>query len=764
MIGRMIGHYEILDVLGEGGMGVVHLAEDKTLRRQVALKLLPPDLATNRDYLNRFQREAEALAALDHPNIVTLYTIESAAVGTPPQDIHFLTMQLVRGKQLAEYIPSGGMAVDRIFEIAIPLADALAAAHDRGVIHRDLKPANIMVTEDGLVKVLDFGLAKLRQEVGHPGESEMATEPLTRAGTVVGTMPYMSPEQVQGKKLDSRSDIFSLGSTLFEMAMGERPFKGDSSADLVSSILRDTPPSIDSLRPELPHHLGRIVCHCLERAPADRFQTARDVLNELKALQKEIRESASREGRLASSAVTSSTEIRSLAVLPLDNLSGEKDQEYFADGMTEALITDLAKIGALKVISRTSIMQYKGVRKPLPEIARELDVEAVIEGSVLKIGDSVRITAQLIDARTDEHLWAENYDHDVRNVLSVMSEVARTVADEVRVQLTSQERSLLAAEREVDPEAHELYLKGRYFLSQLTRDGVDIARDLMQRAIEKDPEYAQARAGLADSHLTEILFGWRDYSDGIPIVRSVVERALALDDTLADAHAILANVDARDRLFEIAEKGFQRAIELSPNNARAHGDYSQLLIWINRLDQAITQGKKALELEPLSQKSGIDLMWAYYFAHRFDEAERQIREVLALHPAAPYAEFCLGTVFEQQGRYEEAIETFLGRQVPTARYNWVLGYIYGIVGKHDEAREVLDYLQQKSKEKFVSPAMIAYVYIGLGDYDKALDLLNEAFETHGGRLIYLQVDPWLDPLRDDSRFQELLAKMKFPAV
>ncbi len=766
MIGTTVGHYSIVDQLGQGGMGVVYLAEDRKLKRRVALKALPPALAQDPGCLQRFQREAEALAVLDHPGIVTVFSIESAPL--PDADstsdttmFHFLTMQLIEGRSLVDLIPPDGFAVDEFFGIAIQLADALAAAHDKGVIHRDLKPSNIMVTANGQVKVLDFGLAKLRWDATIADSSELPTEALTQAGNVVGTVPYMSPEQVQGRDLDLRSDIFSLGAVLYEMALGQRPFSGESPADLMSAILRDTPTSIDTLRTDLPHHLARIVRHCLERDPRNRFQTARDVCNELQDLRAELG-STDTAGSLARSVAKRQAEIRSLAVLPLVNLSGESDQEYFADGMTEALITDLARIGGLKVISRTSVMLYKDARKPLREIARELDVAAIIEGSVLRIGDSVRISAQLIDAQTDEHLWAESYDRHVRDILTLMSEVARNVADEVCVQLTSQERSLLAGRRQVDPEAHELFLKGRFHLGRLTREGVEQAADLMQRAIDRDPDYPQAWVGLADARLTFVLFGWLDYAEGLPSVRAAAIRALELDSTLADAHAILADVDARERNYEIAERGFRRAVELSPNHARAHGDYSMLLVWLARLDQAIAQAQRALELEPLSLKAGIDLGSAFYFARRYEEAEHQIRQVLALHPKAPYAEWCLGVTLAQQARYAEAIEIFLGRHVPTAATNWALGYIYGIVGEHDKAREVLDYLLEKSRSQFVSPAMIAYVYLGLGDSDRALDLLEETFIGRGGRLIYLQVDPWLDSLRDHPRFQELVRKMKFP--
>ncbi|MGB5661504.1 MAG: serine/threonine-protein kinase, partial [Thermoanaerobaculia bacterium] len=498
MIGETLSHYKILDKLGAGGMGEVYRAEDTTLDREVALKILPPKLAESQERLDRFQREAKTLAALDHPNIVHIYTVEEE------DGVRFLTMQLVKGKPLTQLIPKGGMSLERIFEVAIPLADALATAHERGVIHRDLKPANIMVTDEGRVKVLDFGLAKLRQEAEAPFATELPTEPLTQEGRVLGTMPYMSPEQLEGKEIDSRSDVFSLGVVLYEMATGERPFKGDTSASLIMSIGRDTPPAVDVLRQGLPHHLGRVVGLCLVKDPEHRYQSVKDVRNELESLYKEIDSGIAAPGRPGDQAAkgghrhrwwlvaagiavavvalgafwigrgprpsdqeaVASADPPMIVVLPFENL-GSPEDEYFADGMTEEITGRLAIISGIRVISRTSAMQYKGDRPPLRQIAEELGVDYVLEGSVRWAPSAgglgrVRITPQLIRVADDSHLWAESYDRVIEDVFEIQSDIASRVVHELDVTLLQEERRELEIRPTENLEAYQAYLRGKY--------------------------------------------------------------------------------------------------------------------------------------------------------------------------------------------------------------------------------------------------------------------------------------------------------------
>jgi serine/threonine protein kinase len=598
MIGQTLGHYEILDRLGAGGMGEVYRAEDTRLQRQVALKILPPEMAKSQERLVRFQREAQTLAALDHPNIVHIYSVERG------EDVHFLTMQLIQGKRLSDLTPEEGMPLEQILEIAIPLADALRAAHEKGITHRDLKPENVMIDLEGRVKILDFGLAKLRLPDPGPEASQLRTEAMTQEGMVLGTVPYMSPEQVQGEPVDHRTDIFSLGIVLYEMASGLRPFRGANSASLMSSILRDQPAPVSDVKAGLPEELGRILSRCLEKNPERRFQSARSLRDELKEL-----ELQTASGQLASERVevpSASTardlpkprwlalalaalfvavlvglqwwrsgppspepetpQITSLAVLPLRNLSGDAEQDYFADGMTEALILDLSKIGALKVISRTSIMRFKETDRSVAVIARELGVDAVVEGSVLREGSRVGITAQLIEASSDRTLWAERYQRDLTSILSLQAEVARAIAGEIRVSLTPQEESLLAATRTVDPEAHEAYLKGRFYRDRFTPQDLETALQYFERALEIDPSYALAHHGVGSVWGYRTVLGVATPREAWPKSAEALERTLALDDSVAEAHLSLANLKVwYEWDWEGGELAFLRAIELNPN-------------------------------------------------------------------------------------------------------------------------------------------------------------------------------------------------------
>ncbi|TNF84940.1 MAG: hypothetical protein EP299_00100, partial [Acidobacteria bacterium] len=549
MVGQTLSHYRIVEKLGAGGMGEVYLAEDTTLKRQVALKVLPQELAASKERLDRFQREAETLAALDHPNIVTIHSVEEV------DGVRFLTMQLVEGKRLSELIPKSGMPLERIFEIAIPLADALAAAHDKGVIHRDLKPGNLMVTDEGRVKVLDFGLAKLRPDLEAGEATELPTEPLTDEGRVLGTVPYMSPEQLEGREIDARTDIFSLGVLLYEMATGERPFRGDSSISIITSIIRDTPLGIDTLRPDLPHHLGRIIRHCLEKEPVRRYQSALDVRNELEDLKAEsasgeVRRTAAvaprqrhanlwrglaaaglalglaatvviwqawRSGPSQKGTVIPDDRPPMIVVLPFDNL-GSPDDEYFADGMTEEVISRLASVDGLRVISRTTAMQYKGRRPSVKQIGKELGVDYVLEGSVRweKQPDGpsrVRVTPQLIRVADDTHIWTERYDRELEAIFHVQSDIAQSTIDEVGVALLEPERQALDSQPTENLEAYQAYLRGLYYwrLPDTSAESFELALENFREAIQLDSEFAQAYSKLAGVHAAMIHFG-HDYS------------------------------------------------------------------------------------------------------------------------------------------------------------------------------------------------------------------------------------------------------------
>jgi len=805
MIGQTLGHYKILELLGKGGMGEVYLAEDTTLKREVALKVLPADLASSQERLERFQREAETLATLDHPNIVTVFTVEH------DEDVHFLTMQLVEGKRLSDLIPNGGMPLERIFEIAIPLADALAAAHDKGVIHRDLKPANIMVTDEGRVKVLDFGLAKLlaakgsdvgaplagTREGASPSPTETPTDLLTEEGRIVGTMPYMSPEQLEGREIDSRSDIFSLGVVLYEMATGERPFKGDTSVSLISSIVKDVPQPVDALREELPHHLGRVIGHCLEKNPKRRYQSALDVHNELDSLRKELDSgvvkpsSAERSmigsplhrrwwpiaagiavvlvlgaaglffSRGRSGPRASERHIESLAVLPLDNLMNDPEQEYFVDGMTEALITDLAKISAWKVISRTSVMRYKQTEKSIPEIAEALGVDAVIEGSVLRVGDEVRITAQLIDGKTDEHLWAESYTRELENVLALHGEVAQAIADEIQVAVTSDEASRLSGARRVDPKALQAYLQGQYFWNKRTTEGFNKALDFFRQAIETEPGYALAHSGLANTYNMLGEYGLLEPHRAYGAARAAALKAIELDDSSAEARTALAWVRfAYDWDWSNVERDFKRAIELNPSYATAHQWYAELLTLMGRHEEAVVEIRLAQELDPLSLIANAIEGWVLYYARQYDQAIEELQQVLDMDPNFPNTHGFLGWVYLEKGMYQEAVtEWEKATALSGGAFDTGPALAYAAMGKRGEALEILEELKLETPP----PAYdVARLNLALGDEEEALAWLEKGFEERVDGMRYLKVDPGLDPLRDDPRFQDLLLRMNFP--
>ncbi len=748
--GQMLARYRLIDKIGEGGMGVVWRATDTRLGRDVAIKVLPESFADDPQRVARFEREAKAIALLNHPNIVTIYSAEES------EGRHFITMELVRGRPLDALIPEEGLGLSRFLELAIPLAEAVANAHENGVSHRDLKPQNVMVARDGRVKVLDFGLALLLGADGAQVEDQ-ATRTITREGVVVGTVPYMSPEQLQAARVDQRTDLFSLGVMLYEMATGRHPFQGRSSAEVVSAILRDTPRPVNEVDPELPRQLGRIVNRCLEKDPRRRFQTALDLRNELDELQLELSSSG---GRIAED---DPFDLRSIAVLPLANLCGGPEHEYFADGMTEALITDLARIGALKVISRTSVMQYKNVTKPLREIARELGVGAVVEGSVMRAGDQVRITAQLVNAATDQHLFAGSYDGELKDIFTLQSQVAAAIAKEVRVKLTPEERRRLGGARQVDPRAHEAYLRGRFHWNRRTDAALHKGIEQFNEAIALDPTYPLAYVGLADSYS---ILGWYcglPPTDAFPKARAAARRALEIDPELAEAHNSLAYVSFfHDWKWDQAERSFRRALELNPGYSIAHQWYANLL-GRGRLDEALAEMRKARELDPLSLIINSAVGFIHVLRRDYGRAVAVLKKTQEMDADFFTGRLWCGWAYLADGHTDAALvelahASHIAGGTPFSRAE--LAHGHAAAGNHDEARRMLAVLvDERSGERYVPALSIALIHCALGEVDAAFEWLGQALDERAHWMVFLGQDPRFDPIRDDPRFNRLLERI-----
>jgi serine/threonine-protein kinase len=792
--GTKLGPYEILARIGEGGMGVVYRGRDPRLDRQVAIKLLPADMAADQRARERLRREAMAAAALDHPYICKIFEI-----GEYGESL-FLVMEYIAGETLQRRLRDGRMPLPDTLRVAGEIAEALQEAHAGGFLHRDLKPANIMLTQQGHVKVMDFGLAK--RLVGLPSADDATAEipaQLTGPGTILGTPDYMSPEQVKGLALDVRSDLFSFGVILAEMASGRHPFRKPSTAETLSAVLRE-PPELSS---DIPQSLMVLVQHLLAKRVEDRYASIVDVRADLARLTTSSETVATEKAGVEAPAVwrwpvlaalaillmgsllylvmhsgvlhpASGTSeaainphvIRSIAVLPLDNYSGDPGQEYFAEGMTDELTADLATISQLRVISRGSVMQFKGEhRPPTPEIAKALNVDAVVEGSVLRAGDKVRITAQLIDARADKHLWAKSFERNSRDVLALQDELATAIAREIHVQLTPTEQSRLATAPSVNPAAHDAYLKGRYFFNRPSDENLKKAIAQFEEAVKLNPEFAPAFSGLSDAYL------WAGYNEGVltaaeakPKAEAAAERAIQLDDTSAEAHTSLA-VFKLFYEFDWAgcEREFRRAFALNPNYAFAHDQFGLALAFQGRLDESQAEGKRASELDPLSPQILIDNIFGYAWQGKYQGAREQARRASDLDPAFFFPQMAYGWIDIEAGKISDAIpelQKATAMESP-AFVTAFLGYAYGASGDRAHAMAEMEDLKKRSLHGHVLPFNLALVYIGLGDRQRALDCLERAYATDSQWMGWLKNDRIFDPLRSEPRFVALMKKLRF---
>jgi serine/threonine protein kinase/Tfp pilus assembly protein PilF len=753
VIGTTLSHYRILEPLGTGGMGEVYLARDEHLDRDVAVKVLQRGMLADPAARERFRREARVLARLSHPGVATIYDFDTQ------DSLDFLVMEYVPGGTISTRLAAGPFSVPDVLKVGAAIADALEEAHRRGFLHRDLKPGNVVLTAEGAPKILDFGLAGLLH-----ASAAQATE-LTQAGTILGSLPYMAPEQLRGDPTDLRSDVWSLGALLYEMAAGRRAFGKERPEALMFEILHSMPRPLRTVRPEAPPALERLIESCLDKDRAGRPGSAGDVARGLRAVSSGApMESAA---RLEPSTEIARDSIRSLAVLPFDNVSRDPAQEWFADGMTEALIADLARLQGLRVISRTSAMKYKGASRSLPEIGHELGVDAILEGSALLVGPRVRITVRLVSARTDETLWSERYDDKLEDVLDVQSKVAEAIAKEIELHLSPREVKRLAQRQTFKPEAHLEYLKGLHTMAAFSPQAVEVSLRHFRRALEIDPSYAPAWAGIADAHSIRAQRGMAPPAQAVQEAEDAALKALSLDDSVANAHAVLGAIRLQQLDFAGAIRELKRTVEINPGLADAYPVLGRVLYCTEQHTDAQAAMLEALRLDPMSMIIHTSVGDAYYYAREFERSLVYYRKAIELDPRFDGAHTDLARALEAVGRFDEAFREYEeGRLLSggVAGPSFGLAHLAASRGDTAEARRMLAELTEARSRRVVSAWGIAALHASLGDVEEAFTWLETAVKERATGLAFLRVHPRLDPIRKDPRYGELVRRLGLHAV
>jgi serine/threonine-protein kinase len=790
LAGTRLGNYEIESLLGKGGMGVVYKARQISLNRPVALKILPPNLSSDVSFVKRFKREAEAIAQLDHSNIVQIHDIAKS------RGLHFFSMQYVEGRTLDAVLKEEGrLNVDEAVRIITQAAQGIEHAHKNGIIHRDIKPSNIILDETGKAKVMDFGLARTTEE----------RSKLTQSGTLMGTLDYMSPEQCQGDDLDGRTDIYSLGVVLYEALTGRTPFEAPNEVALLNKIINEDPPDIQTHNPDVPISVSKIIFRTMAKDKAIRYSEIGELIEDLRScaaasepakattpLGVEMPQALSRGRRigvLATAAIlvclgivgivflrqprtgkpvklaspTASAKEKtysSIAVLPFVNMSADPDQEYFCDGISEELINALTQFENLRVIARTSAFSFKGQKIDIREIGKKLDVETVLEGSVRKAGNQLRITAQLVDVSTNDHLWSERYDREMKDIFAVQDEITLSIVRELKGKLLGSEKARSAKNYDVNTEAYNLYLRGTYNLYKLTPEGMKKGEAYFKQALEKDPGFAPAYVGLADLHTLLPFFAFTPPEKTFSRARESALKALEIDDTLAAAHSALAQTKMfYDWDWEGAKKGYMRAIELSPGNAGSHIGYAYYLLFNSHFDEAIKEIETSIKLDPINPGSNFAAGLIHYYAGHNDQAIEFWKTAVLMAPDFPFAHLWLGREYSRKSMYEEALAECKKESDINPWARSFTGTIYVEMEKKDKAQQLLDELIEQSKQAYVPPTTIAWLYLALGENDKGFMWLDKAYEAGDFWLSFIKIDRAYDNVRSDPRYIAMLKKI-----